>query len=139
MWLNIQRFHFVSADSAATRGKLDSRTFKLIQMAVDLLMERVKQYKDSLEYLKQPNIFESFVLSLDHCLVRLKFLSMTFHQAIFLVTELQRYYHEITALLDYMLIYKPRMDGSVIAATTVERTLGAFTDNARMVQDLYRG
>ena len=53
----------------------------------------------------------------------------------FSVTELQRYYLEVLAFIDYIEIYKPRMDGARSPAKELASCIGAFTSLPRVVQD----
>jgi hypothetical protein len=52
----------------------------------------------------------------------------------FKITEFQRLYLETYALLDYLEIYKPRMDGLQTSATTVANCIGAVTNISHIVQ-----
>ena len=53
------------------------------------------------------------------------------------VTEFQCYYLEIYGCLDYLKIYKPRMDGKRPPAQSVMNCMGAITNIPRIVQDFY--
>ena len=53
----------------------------------------------------------------------------------FSVTELQRLYLEVLAFVDYIEIYKPRMDGARSPAKEPAACIGAFTSVPRVVED----
>ena len=54
------------------------------------------------------------------------------------VTEFQCLYLELYALLDYLEIYKPCMDGHQPPATTVTNCIGAFTNMPHITQYFHR-
>ncbi|KAF8801223.1 hypothetical protein BYT27DRAFT_7262257 [Phlegmacium glaucopus] len=66
--------------------------------------------------------------------IHISSLKSAFGQMQFNVTEFQHYYLEIRALLDYLEIYKPHMDGLQPAATIVANCIGAFTNTPRVAQ-----
>ena len=138
MWWNPQTYNFAPSSPGSQLGKLAPGTLQLLQTAVDSLMKRVKAYEDHPSYSRRPPIFESFVVTMGGTLTRLQSLATSYRQTAFGATELQRYFHEVTALLDYMLIYKPRMDGKAEPPAEVEDTIGAFTSDPRVVQEFYR-
>ena len=53
------------------------------------------------------------------------------------ITEFQRYYLEIYGCLDYLEIYKPRMDRRRPPAESIVNCIGAITNIPRIVQDFY--
>ena len=93
--------------------------------------ERMKETEDKVaEYCKtasKPNpLLFLLVTSMKHALSRLRCLKSAFGQMRFGVTEVQCYYLEIYALLDYLQIYKPRMDGAQPAATVANCIGGPY-------------
>ena len=101
--------------------------------------ERMKEIEDKVaEYCKtasKPNpLFFLLVTSMKHALSHLRCLKSAFGQMRFGVTKVQRYYLEIHALLNYLQIYKPHMDGAQPAAT-VANCIGAFTNIPHVAQD----
>ncbi|EDR00757.1 uncharacterized protein LACBIDRAFT_333848 [Laccaria bicolor S238N-H82] len=69
------------------------------------------------------------------CLERLP---MDFTQLKFCVAEVQRAFLELTAGLDYLYIYKPRMDGILPPATETAQTIGVFTMDSTILQEFTR-
>lgn len=73
--------------------------------------------------------------SLQYTFNRLQSLPATWHDTCFTLTELQRYFLELVGLLDYMEVYKPQMDGSHPAPTSVASTVGCFTVKPRVAEE----
>jgi hypothetical protein len=87
---------------------------------------------------KTPNkLLLLLVRAMQDSLARLDSLKTTFTEMRIGVTEFQRYYLEIYGCLDYLEIYKPRMDGEKPAAKSVMNCIGAITNIPRIVQDFY--
>ncbi|KAH6913738.1 hypothetical protein BKA70DRAFT_1420531 [Coprinopsis sp. MPI-PUGE-AT-0042] len=72
---------------------------------------------------------------LSDLLDRLTNLPMNENELVRCFAELQRCYLELTAYLDYMLTYKPRMDGIAAPARHLEDTYGTFTMDPLVVQN----
>ena len=135
MWWNPTRDDFrpLENDFMEGLGQLSLRNLWTFE-------ERMKETEDKVaKYCKtasRPNpLLFLLVTSMKHALSRLRCLKSAFGQMRFGVTEVQRYYLEIYALLDYLQIYKPRMDGAQPAATVVANCIGAFTNVPRVAQD----
>jgi hypothetical protein len=104
------------------------------------LEEKLNEIKDKImEYHKTTSSPNPLLLllakSMKHGFSCLRSLKSTFGQMRFSVTEFQHYYLEIYAILGYLQIYKPCMDGAQPAATTVANCIGAFTNIPRVAQD----
>jgi hypothetical protein len=97
----------------------------------------VKHYDANTPPERQPRILHPFVKLLEHGLARLESVNTNFRQMEFSVRDVQRIWLELTALLDYMEIYKPRMDGRVSSASEVSSTIGVFTHDLRVAQDFF--
>jgi hypothetical protein len=102
-------------------GKLSDMKFAELKASVDSLLECLKHYQAKSPSERQPQILHPFVKMLVHSLAWLESVYTNFHQM-----ELQTWL-ELTALLDYMEIYKPRMDGHAPSASEVANTIGVFT------------
>jgi hypothetical protein len=68
---------------------------------------------------------------------RLESLKTTFTEMRIGIAEFQRCYLEICGCLDYIEIYKPRMDGARPRAQSVVNCIGAITHIPRVVQDFH--
>ncbi|PPQ83571.1 hypothetical protein CVT24_004788 [Panaeolus cyanescens] len=82
---------------------------------------------------------KKFVSSIERALhysySRLISLPTTWHHIRFTVAEVQRYYLELVGFLDYMEIFKPRMDGLQPPSGSVAQTIGVFTNKTRIVEE----
>jgi hypothetical protein len=77
---------------------------------------------------------------LEHGLQCLESVWTNFRQVAFGVRDVQRCWLEITAMLDYMTIYKPRMNSVAVNAVSapVADTIGVFTCEVRVAQDFFQ-
>jgi len=83
-----------------------------------------------------PNkFFLLLVRAMQDSFARLESLKTTFTEMRVGITEFQRFYLEIYGCLDYLEIYKPRMDGERPPAESVMKCMGAITNIPRIVQD----
>ena len=62
---------------------------------------------------------------------------MSFCHAQFVVCDLQRVWLHLWAMLDYMEIFKPRMDGLAPPSQGVHDTVGCYTNSIWVAQDMY--
>jgi hypothetical protein len=117
-------------------GKLSNDKFTTLKISVNSLLDHVKLYQGDTPSSKQPPILQPLVKMLEHGLARLESVYTNFRQMVFGLRDVQRMWLEVTALLDYMQIYKPRMDGYAPSASGVADTVGVFTHDLRVAQDL---
>jgi hypothetical protein len=132
MWWNPSRADFFPVENCVLDGigHLSTSRYWTFQDMSKGLKERVESYRK-----KSPNpMVPLLARAMDDALVRLHSLKSPFGLMWFKVTEFQRLYLELYALLDYLEIYKPRMDGLQPAATTVANCIGAFTHNPQIAQ-----
>lgn len=76
--------------------------------------------------------------SLNHAFARMESLTLTERQMAYAVTLVQRLYLELTGALDYILIYKPRMDGITEPASRITWTVGVFTTDPVVAQEFFK-
>src|SRR6266540_3324168 len=100
-----------------------------------VLENRIEDYRKTAP--KPNNLLLSLLKAMQDAYIRLASLKTTFFEMRFGVTEFQRYFLELHGCLDYLELYKPRMDGKKPAAETVANCVGAFTNIARVVQDFH--
>jgi hypothetical protein len=62
---------------------------------------------------------------------------MSLRHIVFVVQDLQRMWLHIWGILDYMEIYKPRMDGHAPPAADVADTMETFTTSIHVAQDMF--
>ena len=116
-------------------GELLKSKFLEFEKMKKNLEDRVEDYKKTTA---KPNSFLLLMVkAMQDACVRLGSLKTTFSEMRFGITEFQRYYLEVCGILDYIELYKPRMDGQKPAATTVAHCVGAVTNIARTVQDFH--
>ena len=118
-------------------GKLSPQKFALFKSSVNSLLSRIQAYKKVTPPERCPAMLHPMVKWLEHCLVQLNSVYATFRQVEFLVRDIQRVWLELRGLLNYMEIYKPRMDGLTDAAVAVGETNGVFTHSIRVAQDFF--
>ena len=68
---------------------------------------------------------------------RLGSLKTTYSQMRFSLAEFQRYFLKVHGFLDYMEIFRPRMDGKKPPAEVVTKCVGALTFHAHVAQDFH--
>ena len=116
-------------------GELVKSKFLEFEMMRKNLEDRIEDYKKTT--VKPNNFFLLMVKAMQDTCVHLGSLKTTFSELRFGITEYQHYYLEVCSILDYIELYKPRMDGQRPAETTVASCVGAFTNVARTVQDFH--
>jgi hypothetical protein len=114
-------------------GELSGSKLLSLQKLKSSMEERIEEHKRNFS---KPNKFLlMLVRAMQDSFARLDALKTTFTEMRIGVTEFQRYYLEIYGCLDYLEIYKPRMDGSKPPAESIMNCMGAFTNIPRIVQD----
>ncbi|KAJ7168349.1 hypothetical protein C8R43DRAFT_984083 [Mycena crocata] len=143
MWWNPQHSDFVCPQSGKTLtrglGKLSQERFSALASLVHKALGRYKSYTESISPpAKIMPWLNGYVQSLRLGLDRLQSLPSTYSRMVLGVTTLQRSYLELTAFLDYMTVYKPRMENpnTAIEGPPDER-LGVFTSDGEIAQKLY--
>jgi hypothetical protein len=137
MWWNPTRSEFFLLENGVLDGigQLSTSKYWAFQDMSKGLKERVEKYGKK----STPNsLLSLLVRSMDDALVRMGSLKSPFGLMWFKITEFQRLYLEIYALLDYLEVYQPRMDGIQPPATTVANCIGAFTNVPQIAQYFHR-
>jgi hypothetical protein len=137
IWWNPTHDDFKSFDGSLVDGlgELSRTKFLLFRAMMMSLENRVEDYKKTSP--KANNLLSSLVKAMQDACLRLGSLKTTYSEMRFGVTEFQHYYLEVRGCLDYLEIYKPRMDGLKPPAETVLNCVRAFTNIARVVQDFH--
>ena len=116
-------------------GKLSTVRFSQLQEMKKGLVDRIAKYHSNTP---NPNtVLPILKRDLLQVSTRIGYLKTTFTQMVFGVTEFQRCYLEILGLLDYLEIYRPRMDGKFPPATSAANCVGAFTNAPNVAQDFF--
>jgi hypothetical protein len=137
MWWDptVDDFKCISGSIIDGLGQLSGSKLLSLQNMKSSLESRIEDHKLANE---NPNkLLLLLVRAMQDSFTRLNSLKTTFTEMRIGVTEFQRYYLEIYGCLDYLEIYKPRMDGSRPPAETVVNCVGAITNIPRIVQDFY--
>jgi hypothetical protein len=137
MWWDPTRKEFDTYDGGLVDGMGELLKSKFLEFETmrKNLEDRIEDYNKTAA--KPNDYLLQMVKAMHDACVRLGSLKTTFSEMRFGVTEFQRYYLEVCGVLDYLELYKPRMDGQRLAATTVAHCVGAFTNIARTVQDFH--
>jgi len=139
MWWNPNQtdLMIVSSDLVLSIGKIPHDQLVQFRQLVGDLQDHVKDYKLD----KNHPVKNSEIITLSNWLSQglshLERLPMNFTQLKFCVAEVQRAYLELTAGLNYLYIYKPRMDG-ILPPTETAQTIGVFTTDSIIVQEFTR-
>ena len=127
-----------SSDLVLGIGKITQDRLDQFRQLVGKLQDRVQQYKSDKAHPTKNSEIITLSNWLSQGLSRLERLPMDFTQLKFCVAEVQRAYLELTAGLDYLYIYKPRMDGILPPATETAQTIGVFTMDSTIAQEFTR-
>jgi len=137
MWWNPTRGDFTTSSGGVMDGigKLSSARFSQLQEMKKGLADRIAKYRSNTP---NPNtVLAILERDLLHVSTRIGYLKTTFTQMVIGVTEFQRCYLKILGLLDYLEIYKPRMDSKFPPATSAANCVGTFTNAPNVAQDFF--
>jgi len=140
MWDNFPRtlFRPSTTNMVTGVGHLDGRTRDIFWGFVNSLQSRVKEYQEDQRVAHKNQYVSCLSNALNHSFSHLNSLPMTWRQIQFSISDVQQHYLELTGLLDYLLIYKPRMDGDLLPTTSCAATVGAFTISPQVAQEFFR-
>jgi hypothetical protein len=137
MWWTPAETDFVPTQTGLVDGlgQLDPAKSKVFDAHSRQLFTRVRNFASSDQHHSNKYLL-SIAQAMRHSCARLVSLPSTFKEFIFGVTEFQRYYLETVAVLDYLQVFKPLMDG-LAPAKTVDNRQGAFVADPRVVQEFF--
>ena len=120
-------------------GKLSASKLAELKSSVSFLLARVDKYTSNASS-RVPPTLGPIVKMIEHGMARVEFVCTNFRQMQFGVRDVQRCWLDATATLDYMEVYKPRMDSwrltvSASVPSAVADTMGVFTTDLRVAQD----
>jgi hypothetical protein len=120
-------------------GKLLERQFQKLQDSVSFLISCVTEFMSSILESKVLSMLGLMVKMLKHGMTCLQSMWMNLLQTTFTVRDIQRCWLEITAFLDYMLVFKPRMDSITVNTPPhpAADRIGVFTSNIHVAQDFF--
>jgi hypothetical protein len=118
-------------------GKLCRPRYNELRTSVKFLVDRVAKYQQSIATTKGGLAIQPSLKWLHQVLDQLHSVQMSFRHVQFVVRDLQRVWLHVWAILDYMEIYKPRMDGFTPPGDGAADTIGTFTMSIRVAQDMF--
>jgi hypothetical protein len=122
-------------------GKLLDSKLGDLKSSVSVLLTRVQVYISGSSKARVPSTLGPMVKMIEHGLVRLESVWTNFRQMAFGVRDVQRCWLNLMVMLDYMEVYKPRMDSARLAVGSlpaeVANTVGVFTNDIRVAQDFF--
>ena len=138
MWWDPTRDDFKSSGGSLVDGLGELSGSKLLSLRemMSNMDSRIEDHKRVFGQHTNKHLL-SLVRAMQDSFTRLESLKTTFTELRFGVSEFQRHYLELYGCLDYLEIYKPRMDGVRPAAESVVNCMGAITNIACTVQDFH--
>jgi hypothetical protein len=145
IWWEPTREHFIPLKDPASPirglGKLSDSKLGELQSSVAILLSRVQIFLSNQSKSRPPPTLGPMVKMIEHGLVRLGSVWTNFRQMEFGVRDVQRCWLDVRSMLDYMEVYKPRMDSARLAVGSppieVADTVGVFTNDVRVAQDFF--
>ena len=137
MWQGVTRDNFIPLSGILTDGlrHLSQPRITEVMARWNEICSQVLEYKVKT---KNPHIAVTAVdQSMYHTSKRFIGLPATLSQIQYFVAVFQWYFLELHAILDYLPIYEPCLNGFLPTATETAKTMGAFTDDACVVQDFF--
>ncbi|KAF9455492.1 hypothetical protein BDZ94DRAFT_709070 [Collybia nuda] len=142
LWWNPGPADFVpiagSSVNLPSLGELAPRPRKKLLKWRDDLVAEVREYQTNHPRNSLLGLLET---SMRHAWLRLTLAPMTHKHFTENIPEFQRYCLDIQALLDYLLIYSPRLtlsDSDLSAFPVAEHLMGAVTQNDEVVMQLFK-
>ncbi|TFK27634.1 hypothetical protein FA15DRAFT_701834 [Coprinopsis marcescibilis] len=108
---------------------------KEAQDVINQLLQAVSKHRQSLTDTTAKISLSSLINLTLNFWERITTLPMTKNELLRCFAELQRFYRELTGMLDFLRIYRPRMNGLTAPATSTADRLGAFTFDPNIVQE----
>lgn len=137
MWWMPQKGDFVREETILNGiYKLCYDNFSQLQHCCQELLSRAAspQFKSASPLIP---VFTNLIMEyLNH----LEFITTSLQMSQLVVHETQRYFLELTALLDYIEVYEPRMNGTLVPNESVKvaKTMGAYTFDLTKCECLFR-
>jgi hypothetical protein len=122
-------------------GKLSDSKLGKLKSSVSVLLSCVQAFMSNQSKSRVPPPLGPMVKMIEHGLICLGSVWTNFCQMAFGMRDVQRCWLEVMAMLDYMEVYKPRMDSARLAVGSppveVADTIGVFTNDIRIAQDFF--
>ena len=117
-------------------GKLCWPRYNELRTSFIFLRDHVKTYQQSTPSEQISPLIQPSVKWIEQVLDQLHSVQMSFRHIEFVVQDLQRVWLYVWAILDYMEIYKPCMDGHAPPGDIAD-TIGTFTTSICVAQDMF--
>src|SRR6202522_551854 len=117
--------------------KLRQQIYTELRTSVFFLIVRFTKYQQSISAQRHSAILQPSVKWIQQVLDQLNSVHMSLRHIQFVVRDLQRMWLHVWGVLDYMEVYKPRMDGHTPPVGGVANTIGTFTTSIRVAQDMF--
>jgi hypothetical protein len=117
--------------------KLCQQIYNELRTSVIFLTNHVTKYQQSVPAERHSAILQPPVKWIQQVLDQLHSVQMFLCHIVFVVQDLQRMWLHVWGILNYMEIYKPRMDGQAPPVAGVANTIGIFTTSIRVAQDMF--
>ena len=112
-------------------GKLSSQKVAALEIPYKSIRARVKEFRKTHP---ENRLVSTADVAVRHALTRLQCLATSYKEMVYGVTEFQRFALELTALLDYQLIFYPRLEQNEIKFHEPANVIGAFTTSPQTTQ-----
>jgi hypothetical protein len=142
MWWDPEPKDFVSPESGLTLtrglGKLSHSQCSRLAQPVNALLEEYTAYTQTINPPAQiVPLMRQLAQSLRLGLERLQTLPSTYSRVVIGVTNVQRCYLELTGMLRYMSLYKPRMEDPTAEPGLPDDCMGVFTSDPIVAQQFH--
>jgi hypothetical protein len=117
--------------------KLRQQIYNELRTSIIFLTNGVTKYQQSVPAERHSAILQPPVKWIQQVLDQLHSVKMSLRHIVFVVQDLQRMWLHVWGILDYMEIYKPRMDGQAFPAAGVAVTIGTFMTSIRVAQNMF--
>jgi hypothetical protein len=97
----------------------------------------LEEYKGKNDSIRSHHLAASLAVNLTRGLNRLRAISMSYREALISVRYLQRLWLELRALMDYLEIYRPRMELHSSAPPKVANVIGCFVHDVHVAERLF--
>ncbi len=115
-------------------GFLPYHELQLMGQCFERLNQRVEKYQTKIN--PHP-LTHSLSVNLHRTLSRLRAVAMTRKEVLFECRQVQRQWMELRALMDYIEIYEPHMDGRIPPAKATASVIGCFVREAHVAERLF--
>ena len=118
-------------------GFLPHQELRSMEQCCERLNQRVGQYRTKNDPGNRHPLTHSLSANLRSTLSRLRAIAMTRKEVLFECRQVQRQWMELRALMDYIEIYEPRMDGRIPLANATAHVIGCFVREAHVAEKLF--